>query len=493
MSLKFNTFIFTVSLFACSFSAQVHADSAQAVNEGAQNFMAVDNIQGGIVEPILDDPTIVRAMPLTLKQAVLNGLSVPGNVTKAYAQMGAAKSEQDQVKASFYPELDFSIGAGGRDTGGADLNRKANDPGNGMSLRTGSSGLTLGYDLLDFGERRAKFESAEKQHLASAKTFDATVHQTASDVIDAYFRVARQREVVQRTMWTFEKHRQIAMMMRNAFWRGWELQSNYQAALSRLSETKMLLREQRLELVQEVQDFYRLVGVYPGRQIIQDKISLPAHSGDELVNLALEWSPEIEAAQANVLAQQKMAESIESGNWGKISLAASAYAGENLNYVEDQFSDVRSTVNYKVQLFDGGRRKAEEREALYNARQSMSDLEAVQRTVEKRVRADFLTYSEALAAENESILDLITEMKLIDLYHQEFMLGRRGFNDLLDSVDRVRDAWSRQITSRYTLLEARYNLLKETGYLFHYLDIPPETIMSGFTDKETSHGSNDKG
>ncbi len=335
-------------------------------------------------------------------------------------------------------------------------------------------GFTLQWTLLDFGRRRADFDTASQRLLQANFQFNRVHQQVAYDVQRAFYSFDSSRArltAADATLKTAESVEQAASLRLT---NGLATRSDFLQTLQELARAQYELQSVQRDVSDAWSFLAESLGVSPTITFrVVDLASLPmptnlANSVEFAIDRALRQRPDLAAQLAQLRAREAeirraRAEYLPSialsgtggGTFGRWDVSTATSSGPPYNYADPQYG---AFLTFSWTLFDGFARKNKLREAEGRREEAQANLTALElqalREVWKSyadVKASFLEYDFAQA--------LLTASS--DAYDAALISYQNGLGTIVQLLTAERDL----ARARTTLIESRAQVLTSSASL----------------------------
>ena len=370
-----------------------------------------------------------QALPQALVDAARKAVVSNPDVQARWFGFRAADAERSVARAGFLPQVD-GIASTGREN-------RVRPSGTTGSYHHTSAALTLNQMLFD-----GFYTSSEVRRLGHAKLTRyyelVEASETAAlEAVRAYADVARYRELVEYAKQNYVEHRLTTNQIDERSSAGVGRRVDLEQATGRLALAESNLLTEISNLYDVSARYQRLVGEPPPASIAplpeNFKFTTLPQRTDEVVNLALNNSPTINAALENLLASEASITSQKAGYMPRLDFRARQSWDRNLIGEQGRSRDSTVELVLTYNFFRGGADQARERQAVESKFQARELKEKACRDVRQTTAIAF--NDSRRLVEQMAYLDqhrLSTE-KAREAYRQQFDLGQRTLLDLLDT------------------------------------------------------------
>lgn len=413
--------------------------------------------------------TFSLAMPAwstSMLDAVKTAVQSYPSIEEASSNRRAQDYELKQQRGLYLPSLDVSSGAGPEWTKGQTATK-------GKDMPRYDNRATLSVLLFDgFGRESAIERSASRVDAAANRVMERS-EAIAAAAIEAYLDVLRNIEIVRLGEENVATHADLVEKVRQRYAGGQSGAGDLQQARSRFSAARENVIQARKDLVDSRTNYINLINMEPDGLEPSDPLesALPA-TLDEAVNLALDHSPTILAASADLDEANAAHRGAASNYWPKLSLEGTGGYNRNADGIRGEDRDASLMVKMSYNLYRGGidqNRRMEMAERSGEARAAVMRLE---RAVTKEVRDSWSAMETAKSRAvvlNEQVL---ANAEVVVNYRQGFDIGQRDLLDLLDAENELYTSRVRSTTANYTHEYAIYRTLASMGTLTSALGVP---------------------
>lgn len=413
---------------------------------------------------------------MSLKDAVALAVSTNPEVGSIANNRRAVNQELRQGHALFYPQLDLQADAGPEYSDNSNVEATGRDD---RTLFRKRASLTLSQLLFDGGFAANEVERQKARVRSAANRVEETAEFVALDAVEAYLEVLRQRERVRIAEDNVAAHRDILSLVGRRAKAGGGGIAEVRQTEARLAAAQSTLVQARGDLSDAEALFLRVVGQAP------DTLTEPTPpvnrtpaSIEDAVALAVENSPTIDFARADVAAAEAEADQARSSLYPDFRLELGGTAQDNIEGQTDTEYSASALVVMRWNLYRGGADEARIRELKYRLAEAADKLRTSEREISEDARNSWNALQES--GENVDVLEDRVEasQRTRDVYRQQFDIGQRGLLDLLDSDNELFLARDSLVTARYAEIFALYRLLATAGMLLDTLEVPAPEAAS---------------
>lgn len=354
------------------------------------------------------------------------------------------------------------------------LHNSYSDPGNLYPDRQVNAGLSLSVPVYSGGAVRNAVRAAKVRVKAGQADLRATESAIFSQVTAVYMDVILNEAIVGLNMKLVDVLGVNLQATSDRFEIGDLTRTDVAQSSARLELARGDLRSARANLVEARERYIRLVGHEPNQLTPPPPMpSMPA-SAEEAVAVALQFNPDLLAAQERADAARydiKVAgstrlptvELFTSGNFAD-SLGSGALATDMINGLgSDRTTSASAGVRATIPLYQGGRPAALERQAQAGASAALEQQVAMEREVIAQVRSAYSSWqaANAIIASTESAISAATLS--LEGVQAENTVGNRTVLDILNAEQELRNARVQLVTAQRNAYVAGFTLLAAMG------------------------------
>jgi len=400
---------------------------------------------------------------LTLKESIVEVINNNPAVQERLKNYRATQQDLNIAESEYYPRLDFRASFGFTDAG--NLNSDVVDE----SYTNYESSLVLTQNLFDGFGTTHKIDYQEARVLAAAYNYVEITNDLAFKMTNVYLNVLKEYELLQTARENVQINEEIFKKVKDLFDSGLTTDSEVKKIESSLSLARSNLTVQKNNTRDAEYSFRRVLGRMP--QVAQMSkpdlnVTMPK-SIERAAVYAINHNPSLLVSRYNIKGAQALWKQHKKEFYPKIDLEVS----QNFNDVEKANSFDRADDRFKARVV-----------LSYNLFRGFADTSAVQKDISK-INQEIETKRD-LKRQVIEALDLswnayeMIGMQLVDLrdykkfaektlelYKEEYDLGRRSLLDLLTAQNDVINARSQIVSAEYSYLFAKYRILDAMGLL----------------------------
>lgn len=402
-----------------------------------------------------------------LHQRLVEALDRQPRLQAQWAQEQEAVLRIDEAQAERLPQV--SIGLEQRNSL-QEVNRNAFDSGNRLDAYASVSQL-----LYDFGASGERVDSAESSAEAQRWQSQSSAEELVIDALTAHFDVVRYQAQLTIADDNMAQHQRILEDVRARTRGGAGSSADVLRAESRLAEASARHTNLQGQLEQAKNRYQELFFQVPAGLTLPS-FELPDTPAIETaLDDALIKNAELQRSLLETDATQAEARATQASQFPRLSAVV-----EGRQFDIDQPSESESDLTLRFQVdyepYTGGAASSRTAQAEQRAQRAYQEREALQRDLEARLRTAFTDVKAQRALWKAQSLNLEANTQTLGAYREQFGIGRRNLNDLLDAQRDLFQSATALVDSRTEWELARYRRLLIMGELLPALaiDVVPE-------------------
>ncbi|HWZ47547.1 MAG TPA: TolC family protein [Herbaspirillum sp.] len=413
--------------------------------------------------------TPANAREMTLSEAIELAVARHPALQQRKAQLQGAEARIGAAEAPYYPQV-------GVDFGSALIKPShQSDPG-GLTLR--ASQLLYDFGKTDNDVQAAKMIGESAGQLVTETRL--TIAESVAVLYNDRLRFVQLIAVLEKNYDMLQQIREVSALRADA---GLNSRSDIQLADVRMSDVHATRASYQAQLRSVEARLATLLGVRPA-----GFAPLPAG----LVERALQrnevnWDgmPQIRAAGANVQAAQARVKSVKAGLLPSVHLQANSRGLNPLSGGRGGPDNSVMLVLRSDNIFEGGAGQARVSAALAEVAASEAEVENLKFSIEQNfndLRSDLDGALERAGIYGQQSQQAVLER---DTYREEYTLGKRTLNNLLDAQRNIMNAETQQVSNQFDAVRSAIKLAKltqaEPDYatpFMHATDAAPQKILS---------------
>jgi len=417
--------------------------------------------------------TLSVSQALTLKESVIEAMGTNPVVQERLKNYRATQQDLGVAESGYYPQLDFRAVVGHNNAGG--LKNNSNNKSfdhlvKNETYNNYETSLTLTQNLFDGFSTTNKVDYQEARILAAAYNYVEKANDIAFRMTGAYLNVMKSYELLQTARENVQINESIYKKVKDLFDSGLTTDSEVKKIESSLSLARSNFTVQLNNTRDREYNFRRILGRLPDVSKMQKpdlNVSMP-QSIEKAAMYAINHNPSLLVSRYNIKGAQALWKQSKSGNYPKLDLEISQFyndqdkANTAFDRPDDRFR-ARLVLNYNI--FRGGADSATIQKNISKINQEIE----IKRDLKRQTIEGLDLSWNAYVMTSRQLKDLreykIFAEKTLELYKEEYDLGRRSLLDLLTSQNDVINSRSQIITAEYTILSAKYRILDALGLL----------------------------
>jgi len=408
---------------------------------------------------------------LTLKECVVEVLDTNPIIQERLKNYRATQQDLDIAQSEYYPSLDFrsAVGynrAGDLKNGSSSWNHSVRD----TRYNSYENSLVLTQNLFDGFATMSKVGYQEARILAAAYNYVEKSNDVVFKMVNAYLEVVKSYELLDTARKNVQIDTSIYEKVKDLYDSGLTTESEVKKVQSSLSLAKSNLTVQLNNTKDKEYSFRRILGRMPiHAQMVKPTfdVAMP----DSQVRAALyviNHNPSLLVSRYNIKSAQMLYKQNKKAFYPKIDLEVSQAFNDQdkvltgFDSPDDRFR-VKLVLNYNI--FRGGADIAGVQKQVSKINQEVELKRDLQRQVIEQLDLSWNAYEMI----GKQLVDLKEYSKYskatLELYKQEYDLGRRSLLDLLTSQNDYINSQAQIIKAEYDLLFAKYRILDAMGLL----------------------------
>ncbi len=414
--------------------------------------------------------TVQYANALTLKESINDVMNTNPVVQERLRNYRATREDLNVAESEYLPSVDFraSLGytkAGMLKNGNANWNHTVRDANYGNY----ESSLVLTQNLFDGFGTTYKVSYQQTRILAAAYSYIEKANGIAYKMTNAYLNVLREYELLQTAHENVQITEGIFKNVKDLYDSGLTTDSEVKKIESALSLARSNLIVQKNNTRDKEYNFRRVLGRMPqvAEMVKPDfNVSMPK-SAERAAEYAINHNPSLLVSRYNIKGAQSLWKQHQKKFYPKVDLEVS----QNFNDVQkinrfDRPDDrFRARIVLSYNLYRGGADSATVQKDVSKINQEVETKRDLKRQVIEALDLSWNAYSMI----ELQLKDLRNYKKYADktleLYKEEYDLGRRSLLDLLTAQNDVINSRVQIIKAEYDYLLAKYRILDAMGLL----------------------------
>ncbi|MEN8303369.1 MAG: TolC family outer membrane protein [Campylobacterota bacterium] len=408
---------------------------------------------------------------LTLQESVVEVMNTNPIVAERLKNYRATQQDLSIAESEYYPSVDFRASLGYnnageiKDSADKDWNHEVTNE----QYNNYETSLILTQNLFDGFSTTNKVDYQEARILAAAYNYIEKSNDVAFKMTSAYLNVIRSYELLQTARENVQINDEIFRKVKDLFDSGLTTDSEVKKIESALSLARSNLTVQRNNSRDAEYSFRRVLGRMPNVATMSKpelNISMP-DSIERAALYAVNNNPSLLVSRYNIQGAQALHKQTQKDFYPKIDLELAQNYNDvdernSFNQPDDRFS-ARLVLSYNI--FRGGADSAAAQREISKINQEIDIKRDLKRQVIEGLDLSWSAY-EMIAQQLKDLKDYSRfSEKTLELYKEEYDLGRRSLLDLLSAQNDVINSRSQIITAEYDHLLAKYRILDAMGLL----------------------------
>ena len=410
---------------------------------------------------------------ITLKQSVVEAINTNPVVQERLKNYRATQQDLNIAESEYYPSLDFRAAVGYNNAGelktstpGSEWDQNVQDE----DYNNYETSLTLTQNLFDGFGTTNKVDYQEARILAAAYNYVEKSNDIAFKMTNAYINVQRSYDLLQTARENVQINESIYNKVKDLYDSGLTTDSEVKKIESALSLARSNLTVQLNNTRDTEFNFRRVLGRMPNvanMEKVEFDIAMP-QSIERAALYSINHNPSLLVSRYNIKGAQALWKQNEKDFYPTVDLEISQNFNDNDNALnafdnpDDRFR-ARLILNYNI--FRGGADSANSQKHISKINQEIEIKRDLKRQVIEGLDLSWSAY-EMIGLQLKDLREYKKfSEKTLELYKEEYDLGRRSLLDLLSSQNDVINARSQIITAEYEELFAKYRILDAMGLL----------------------------
>ena len=413
-------------------------------------------------------PTIVEA--LSLKESVVEVLNQNPVVKERLKNYRATREDLKIAESEYLPSIDLqaSLGytkSGMLKNGDSTWNHSVAD----QSYGSYESSIIVTQNLFDGFGTVHKVSYEEARIMAAAYNYIEKANDIAYRMTSAYLDVLREFELLQTARENVQINEEIYQKVKELYDSGLTTDSEVKKIESSLSLARSNLTVQKNNTRDKEYQFRRLLGRMPQVTQMQKPdldIMMPS-SQEKATQYAINHNPSLLVSRYNIRSAQSLWKQHKKDFYPKIDLEVSQNFNdvEKLNTFDRPDDRFKARVVLSYNIYRGGADSANVQKDVSKISQEVELARDLKRQVIEALDLSWNAYTMI----NLQLKDLrdykVFAEKTLELYKEEYDLGRRSLLDLLTAQNDVINSRAQIIQAEYDELLAKYRILDSMGLL----------------------------
>ncbi len=401
---------------------------------------------------------------ITLQENVREVLNTNPVVQERLKNFRATQQDLNIAESEYYPQLDLSASAGYNNAG--ELYDHVRD----WDYTNYNSSLTLTQNIFDGFGTMHKVDYEEARILSAAYHYIEKANDMAFEMTSAYVSVLRSYELLQTARENVQINETIFFKVKDLFDAGLTTDSEVKKIQSTLSLSRSNLTVQQNNARDTEYTYRRVLGRMPSVTEMKRpdfNLAMP-ESIERAAMYSIEHNPSLLVSRYNIKGAQALWKQKEKDYYPKFDLEVSqsyndaSQVPNGFDQPDDRF---KARVLMTYNLYRGGADKASIQKHISKINQEIEIKRDLKRQVIEGLDLSWNAY-EMIGLQLQDLKKYSDySEKTLDLYKEEYDLGRRSLLDLLSAQTDVINSRSQIIKAEYDRLFAKYRILDAMGLL----------------------------
>jgi adhesin transport system outer membrane protein len=409
---------------------------------------------------------------LTLKESIVEAIDTNPVVQERLKNYRGTQQDLNVAESEYYPKLDLRLSAGINKQGMLKNSTDGNDYDHLVPENTyGSyeSSIILTQNLFDGFGTENKVDYQEARILAAAYNYVEKANDIAFKMTNAYLNVVKSYELLQTARENVQINEAIYSKVKDLFDSGLTTDSEVKKIQSALSLSRSNLTVQMNNTKDNEYNFRRILGRMPDITKLQKpemNLAMP-DSIERAALYAINHNPSLIVSRYNIKGAQSLWKQHKKEYYPTVDLEVSQTYNDyenspSLDQADDRFK-IRIVMNYNI--FRGGADRANAQKDISKINQEIEIKRDLKRQVIEGLDLSWNAY-EMIGLQLKDLYEYRKfSEKTLELYKEEYDLGRRSLLDLLSAQNDVINSRTQIITAEYDRLFAKYRVLDAMGLL----------------------------
>jgi len=378
-----------------------------------------------------------------------------------------------QVESSFLPRVSLSLGLGREDSNNSSTRART---GSSAEMERRESSLTLSQMLFDGFDTHWRTESQKSVIEAARGELLYAASQLAIGAIDSHLALVAAKQQLGFHLDNLTAHKEIAKNVKARVQSGKDDRTKVIRIQARLSLSLANVEAARFA----EQNAYAVYREFTGREpqgelqrgLHVDKVpgALP-ESLTQLLEDVERDNPLVRARMADQDAAESTAKSVNSNYYPSLTLESGASWDDNIDGVAGRNSDAFAMLRLRYDLYNGGSKSAERKQARLERQKSSHALDVIRRQIRSDAEQAWHSYDSSEKRVGLLMRYVEASLKTKVAYAKQFRIGQRSLINLLDAENELLSAQKELSEAQRRLAISHYQVLNLTGELLGALRV----------------------
>jgi adhesin transport system outer membrane protein len=410
------------------------------------------------------------ALAETMEKVVFKTLASNPALLGEFQNRNAIQQQLQQVKSEYYPSVDL-LAAVGNENSKNRYTRALYGTDDYVDLNRSEEAIIVTQNLFNGFGTTGEVDRYNYKLEATNHRLHNQSEQTAIDVARVYLSVLRNQELVKISQRNLVIHKELYQKVEKRSRSGVGRSSDLDQADGRLALAQANLISDQTNLRNAQTNYVQVVGYMPNNLVrpSEEITGLPKNL-EQAVKSAIDNSPVLKAAEAEVDSAISQRTSSRKGYYPKLDLVFEQSRNENVDGVEEVEKDYSIMLKMKYNLFNGGYDKSRSKEAVYRLNQTRNEQESSRRQVIENMRLAWNSYASVIEQIPYLEKHVDSSTRTRRAYEKQFGIGQRTLLDLLDSENELYQAKRAMIMADYEKQLSSYRVLAAMGQFIDQLE-----------------------
>ena len=405
----------------------------------------------------------------TLQQAIQQTINENPEVQSAKSERLAVEEEISQARAGYFPTVDIQAGYGWEQSNNPTTRARGDGT---TSFSREEASVQLRQMVFDGLATPSEVNRQEARTNSRAYTVFGQSEITALNGVEAYLNVLRRQELLGLAKDNHLVHKRVNDQISLRSERGIGRQADADQSIGRLA----LAEKNELSEIGNLQDaettFLRVIGTLPSdlEEVAGPQNALPKNL-DQAVEQAISNHPILKSANADIDSAFAQHDTARAAYMPRLDVEAGASYNNDLDGIQGKNADITVMLQFRYNLFNGGRDVARRRETAKLINQSKDIRDNTYRQVVESMRLSWVAHQTVKSQMKFFKTHQDASIKTNLAYQKQFNIGQRTLLDLLDSANEMFLAKSAYTDAKYDEVFSQYRILTSKGALNSHLDI----------------------
>ncbi|RLA79174.1 MAG: type I secretion protein TolC [Epsilonproteobacteria bacterium] len=405
---------------------------------------------------------VALTQAVTLQESVKKSLETNPVVLERLSNFRETAKDLSIANSEYLPTLDLLSSVGTEMTNSQNLKIMEGD-----SLSYYENSLTLMLNLFDGFSTTNKVNYQKSRIVAAAYNFIEKSNDTVFDTVREYIEVIKHRELLGTAEENVQINKEIFEKVKELYEVGITTKSEMRKIESSLFLARSNLIVQENNTIDAIFNFKKTYG----ERLDLDSLEIPSFNVllpktlSEATSYAIRNNPSIMVSKYNIKSSQYLKKQKEKNFYPKIDAIVQQNLNKNTYGVEDERNRFRAGIVLSYNLYRGGADEDEISKSVSKIYQDVQTKNELQRQIIEGIELSWSaqTMIDRQLIELAHYKDFSAET--LELYKEEYDIGRRTLLDLLSAQNDLINAKSQIIRANYDSLFAKYRILDSMGLL----------------------------